>query len=417
MVRLRRTRSKTRSRARVASRHRVLTLVALTVGAFVCLTAQSFADTATLTVTNGQGNADPTALLPRVFTVSGATTQSGVQAYVKYRATGGAGCAPSAATDTGTILDGAQGPFYGGAPTDNGAFSESDVITWPQAQTLMFCIWIAATPTTATTPFTQIVTFRPPTGTIGATISPATPLTGQPVTITISGASEAPETVYATLRAAGGSCAPTFASDTGSNLIAGSGQAVNGSYSITETASEATAGSYQVCLWLASSPTDSSPIAGPVPVSFTVAAPPPVPPPPCVVPNPAPNTSLAFVEQALLAAHCSVGAVSRIASPLTGVGDVISLNPARNSQQANGTAVSIVVSTGPACVVPRIAAGSTLAAAERGVRKAHCAVGKITRVRSRRVRRGRIVRASPAAGTIAATNAPVALVVSSGKAR
>ncbi len=402
----------------MAVRRRLPTLVALTVTAFAALTAQSLADTATLTITNSQGQSDPAALLPRVFTVSGDTTQSGVQAYVKYRATGGAGCAPSAATDTGTPLDGASGPFYNGAPTDSGDFSESDVITWPQPQTLMFCIWIASSPTATATPFTQVVTFRAPTGTVGATITPAAPTAGQPFSIAITGASEAPETVYATLRPAG-ACAPTFASDSGSNLINGPGQAANGSYSITVSATEATAGSYEVCLWLASSPTDAAPIAGPAAATFTVAPAPVIPPPPppaCVVPNPAPNSSLAFVEQVLVAAHCTLGAVTHIASPLVKAGDVISLSPAPLSQEPNGTAVSIVASTGPACVVPKLAVGSLLATAERAIRKAHCSVGRVTHVRSRKVRRGRVVRWTPATNTLATTNAPVAVVVSSGKA-
>lgn len=395
-------------------RRPLLFAAGLAVTALLAVTASAFADTATLTVTDSSGQSDPAAGLPRVFTVTGTAGTPGEHAYVKYRATGGAPCAPTADTDPGTALDGAQGPFYNGSPTDNGTFTESDVITWPQPQTLQFCIWVATNTATATTPFTQNVTFRAPTGSLGATFSPQTPVAGQPFSVTVTGASEAPESVFATVRAAGSPCAPTFATDTGSNLVGGAGQAVNGSYSFTATANEAMAGAYNVCLWLASSPTDGSPIAGPTAVKFTVTAPPPPPPPSCIVPNPTSKTNLATVEAALMAAHCTVGPVTQLASPKVPLGDVIGLSPAPLSTLPEGTTVEIEISTGPACIVPKIPAGTSLAKAEAALRKGHCGIGKVTHVRSK-ARRGTVVRISPAAGTIAATNAHVNIVESLGK--
>ncbi len=395
-------------------RRPLLFAAGLAVTGLLAAAGPALADTATLTITNSAGQSDPAADLPRVFTVAGTAGTAGEHAYVKYRSTGGAPCAPSADTDPGTILDGIQGPFYNGSPTDNGAFTESDIVTWPQPQTLQFCIWVATSTSTATTPFTQDITFRAPTGSVGATFSPETPVAGQPFTITIAGASEAPESVFATLRAAGSSCAPTFATDTGSNLVGGAGQSVNGTYSFTTTATEASAGSYDVCLWLASSPSDGSPIAGPTAVKFTVVAPPTPPPPSCIVPNPPSKTDLATVEAAIAAAHCTVGTVTRLANPTVRAGDLIGLSPTPLSTQAEGTTVSIEISTGPACIVPKIAAGTQLAKAESALRKAHCSAGKVTRIRSK-VRRGTVVRISPGAGTITATGAPVKIVESLGK--
>lgn len=396
-------------------RRRLPFIVGLAIALFLAIAGSALADTATLTVNNAAGQPDPAAGLPRVFTVSGTTTGSSEHAYVKYRAIGGAGCAPTADSDTGTILDGTQGPFYSGSPSDNGAFTESDVITWPQAQTLAFCIWIAPSPTTATTPFTQTVTFRPPTGTIGATVSPKSPVAGQQFTVTVSGASEAPEVVFATLHASGAACAPTFAADSGSTVIGGSGQPVNGSFAVPAATTLATAGGYQLCLWLASSASDASPVAGPDTATFTVTPVPVIPPPPCSVPNPPATASLAVVEQALLAAHCAVGTVTRLPSPTVHAGNVIGLSPAPLSQQATGTAVAIEVSTGPACVVPRIRSGATVAATKRAIRAAHCSVGRVTHRRSLTVRRSRVIRISPAAGAIGATNAAVAIVESTGR--
>ncbi len=395
-------------------RRPLLYAAGLALSAFLALAGSALADTATLTVTNSAGQSDPAAVLPRVFTVAGTAGTAGEHAYVKYRSTGGAPCAPSADTDPGIILDGIQGPFYDGSPSDNGAFTETDVISWPQPQTLQFCIWVATSTSTATTPFMQDITFRAPTGSVGATFSPSTPVAGQPFTITLAGASEAPESVFATVHAAGSSCAPTFATDTGSNLVGGAGQSVNGSYSFTTTANEATAGNYDVCLWLGSSATDGSPIAGPTAVKFTVAAPPTPPPPSCVVPNPPSKTNLATVEAALMAAHCTVGTVTQLASPTVPAGDLIGLSPNPLSTQPEGTTVSIEISTGPACIVPKIAAGTKLAKAEAALRKAHCGIGRVTHIRSK-VRRGTVIRTTPAAGTIATTNMHVNIVESLGK--
>ena len=381
-----------------------------------CLASPALADSATLTINNSVGQSDPAALLPRVFTVTG-TASTPEQAYVKYRGPGGASCAPSADTDSGTPLDGQQGPFYDGATTENGSFTESQVLTWPTAQTVVFCIWVASSPTTPVTPTTQTITFRAPTGNVGASLGPRSPVAGAPFTVTISGDSEAPETVYATIRSAGGSCAPTAGTDTGTN-ITGSGQAVNGSFSFTESATESTAGSYDVCLWLASSTSDLSPIDGPATQSFTVSAPvvvPPPPPPSCVVPNPASGTSLVLVEQALLDAHCTVGKVAGAPNPTVKAGGMLSLSPVPLTQEPEGTAIAVEVSTGPACVVPTIAAGTTLTKAKRAIRVAHCAVGKITHVRSARIVKGHVVKATVAAGKIDASNTPVGVVISSGR--
>jgi beta-lactam-binding protein with PASTA domain len=66
------------------------------------------------------------------------------------------------------------------------------------------------------------------------------------------------------------------------------------------------------------------------------------------------------------------------------------------------------------CVVPKLA-GKTLAAATALLKKANCKTGKVTRVKSKKVKRGAVVSSKPKAGTSAAAGTPVALVVSLGK--
>lgn len=65
------------------------------------------------------------------------------------------------------------------------------------------------------------------------------------------------------------------------------------------------------------------------------------------------------------------------------------------------------------CKVPRLK-GMKLAKAERALRQAHCRVGKIKRVKSRKVRSGRVISTSPPAGRRRPPGAKVELFVSKG---
>jgi len=58
--------------------------------------------------------------------------------------------------------------------------------------------------------------------------------------------------------------------------------------------------------------------------------------------------------------------------------------------------------------------GLRLGAAKTKIRRAHCAVGRVTRVRSRRSLRGRVVKQTPRPGAIKRRNFPVALKVGRG---
>jgi Tol biopolymer transport system component len=62
------------------------------------------------------------------------------------------------------------------------------------------------------------------------------------------------------------------------------------------------------------------------------------------------------------------------------------------------------------CVVPRVV-GLRLAAAKKRITRAHCAVGRVRRVRAARRRAGRVVSQSPRAGTRRPAGAKVNLVV------
>jgi hypothetical protein len=236
---------------------------------------QARADSATISVTNTAGQSDPVAGVPRVFTVSGVAAVP-EDVFVKYRSTGGAPCAPDASEDSGTAFYSGLGyPGLAYGDEVNGSFQLAHVFTWGSPGTDMFCIWLAKDANTIASPITETITFRAPTGTITASVNPVTPMPGQQFTITITGASESPDEVFATVRAAGGAgCAPTFQADSGQGLV--NGQNVNGSFSVQANTTETSAGAYLLCLWLADSSSAIPAIAGPQPETFTVVSPPPI---------------------------------------------------------------------------------------------------------------------------------------------
>lgn len=240
------------------------------VGILAVGTGPAFADSVTLSVTTTTGASDPAAGVGRIFTLSG-TSAVETHVWVKFRAPGGAACAPSPSTDSGDTLFGNSSPYFNGT-TVNGAFNLTRASTWSDPGTYVFCFWLSAQSNTVSTPFTQAISFRAPTGTITATVSPITPQINQAATVNVTGASEAPAYVFAKVRNGGGAaCAPTYSADTGESLI--SGTQVNGAFSLTATTTHETAGSYLICLWLADSSDDPRPIAGPQPQPFTVQGP------------------------------------------------------------------------------------------------------------------------------------------------
>ncbi len=82
--------------------------------------------------------------------------------------------------------------------------------------------------------------------------------------------------------------------------------------------------------------------------------------------------------------------------------------------EASANAVVTVVSPPPPCIVPHVRAGSTLVSTERQIRDSHCAVGRVRATRSRRYRRGRVLRLGARPGQVLRYQAPVEIVVSKG---
>ncbi len=387
---------------------RLLTLpVVLMASGMAAATAQ--ADTATLTFTDAAGKSDPVAHVGRTLTVSGNTAVP-KRIYLRYRAAGGAPCGPSATSDSGSRSF--DGYWDGPTITDssvNGDFTFKKTGQWATPGTFQFCIWLADSESTATTPITQIITFRTATGTISATVAPISVQTGQTATVTVTGASESQTRVYAKVRAAGGApCAASAGADSGSTLI--DGTLVNGAFSLTATTSRSDAGAYLVCAWLADSSSDT-PIAGPQPATFTATA----PPPPCLVPQLAPGTPFADVVASLSTAHCVVGKKRYTPSRTYPRGTLVKVAPSAGTTLAPQGAVDVTLSTGRPCRVPTAPRGLRLTAAKRRLVNAGCAVGQVRKARSRTRARGTVIRFSRPAGTRLSPQARVGIVVSRGR--
>jgi hypothetical protein len=381
--------------------------------ALLCVLAQpAAADTAALSFLDAAGKSDPVADVGRTLTLVGNTSVS-KRVYIRARANGGAPCAPSASSDSGSP---SAGNFDGPTINDsivNGDFKFQKTGSWPDAGTVLFCIWLADSESASTTPISQIITFRNPTGVISGTVNPAQVQIDQTATVTITGSTEAPERVYATVRAAGGApCATSYDADSGRSLVSGTN--VNGAFSVQATTTQNTAGDYVICMWLAESSSSGTPIAGPQPATFSVLAPPP-PPPACVVPVIPPGTAQSDVIARLIAANCVLGRRSYTASRSYPRGTLIKLKSTSGTSLTSHAAVDAVISTGRPCRVPALRRGTRLATAKARIVAAGCTVGSIRSVRSRTRRKGVVLAYRPSSGTRLKPRASVSIVVSRGR--
>src|SRR5262249_52799158 len=151
--------------------------------------------------------------------------------------------------------------------------------------------------------------------------------------VTITGSSEAPKRLFAKYRPAGGApCAVSYSADSGSGLV--SGEQVNGAFTATATLTPSDPGDYLICMWLADSSSDGSPVAGPQPAPFPGR-------PPWGAPRPPPGSLLADVTNRLTAAHCAIGAQRRQTSHTVKRGRVIRLARKAGDTLTPGTPIAV----------------------------------------------------------------------------
>jgi VWFA-related protein len=124
------------------------------------------------------------------------------------------------------------------------------------------------------------------------------------------------------------------------------------------------------------------------------------------------NQTEAAATAAIQGAQLVVGTLSQQSSTTVVAGSVISQSPAAGTSLATGSAVSLVISTGPVAV-PNVV-NQTQAVATTTLTGAGLALGAVTQSSSATVPSGSVISQNPAAGTNVAAGSAVALVVSTG---
>src|SRR4029079_18972867 len=117
----------------------------------------------------------------------------------------------------------------------------------------------------------------------------------------------------------------------------------------------------------------------------------------------------ASASSAITGAGLVVGGVTMSASSTVPAGIVISQSPIAGSQVAAGSAVALVVSSGPAQVAVPNVVGLTQASATTSITNAGLTVGAITTSSSATVPAGSVISQNPAAATQVASGSAVAL--------
>jgi beta-lactam-binding protein with PASTA domain len=224
------------------------------------------------------------------------------------------------------------------------------------------------------------------------TASPSTTTTGSPVSLT------------ATVAQVSGTGVPTgtVTFDDGATPI-GSGT-LNGSGVANFVTSALGAGTHSITAVYGGDGNDATSTSAAVTVTIKIA-----------VPNVVGLTQSA-AGTAITGAGLTVGTVTTQSSSTAPSGTVISQSPAGGASVAGGSAVSLVVSSGPAKdTVPNVV-GLTQSAAGTAITGAGLTVGTVTTQSSSTVPSGSVISQSPVAGTSVAGGSAVSLVVSSGPA-
>jgi VWFA-related protein len=146
-------------------------------------------------------------------------------------------------------------------------------------------------------------------------------------------------------------------------------------------------------------------------VNLVVSTGPAPAPGPVVVPNVL-NQTQAAATALINGAGLVVGTISQWSSATVPAGSVISQNPNAGSSVTAGSAVALIVSTGPVAV-PNVV-NMTQAAATTAIAFAGLAVGTVSTESNATVPSGSVISQNPASGTNVVAGSAVAIVVSTG---
>ncbi len=122
----------------------------------------------------------------------------------------------------------------------------------------------------------------------------------------------------------------------------------------------------------------------------------------------------AAATTAITEAKLTLGDVTELNSNTVAIGNVISQGPAGGSSAAEGSPVTLVISSGPRMVAVPNVVGLTQAAATTAITEAKLTLGNVTQQNSNTVATGNVISQDPTSGSSAAEGSPVNLVISSG---
>lgn len=348
-------------------------------------------------------SADPIEAVAAQVIATGRVESTSGRIYVKRKPAGGVGCAANPSADDGdTVIE---------YPTPTGPFSETRNQTFSLAGTYLLCGWLTDTSQpTAPIIATATLTFnvRIPNLALGVAAPPVVGFGDTFQVVTTAQSETRREAWVWVLPDTGRGCpANSSAADgPGDNVVYG-WAVTGGPFSRSDNVRLTSSGPHLLCAYFQYLSGRDAPQAV-ASAAFTVL-------PPCLVPPFTPGAlTLAQMRPRLVAAGCTTGRVRYQASTRYRRTTVIRLTPAPKTQLASQGAVSVVVSSGKPCRVPRVARGTRVARMKRKLRAAGCAAGRISRARSRRAR-GTVVRLIPKSGTRLSPRAKVRIVLSRGR--
>lgn len=343
---------------------------------------------------------DPVEGVPTQIGVSG-TLPDSEDVYLDVKPAGATGCGANYDADDGT---GVINSFASAGP-----FTQSRNYTFDSAGSYLLCGWTQTSSTTVTAQDAKTIAVRVPHLSL-AISAPPTVSADQTFQVSTTTQAEATRTLYLSALVDTGRGCPANAAaarSTSTSDIIGGDDVTGGPTTDTRNATLQAPGTYLLCGYLQYQDSSLPPEATAV-ATVKVAA-------PCVVPAVVARERLAATKARLATASCSAGAVRYVASSRYPRGTVFRLSPSAGTTLANGAAVTVYVSSGPPCVVPRIPANRSLASFKRRLAASHCTVGRVTDRRSATRRRGTVVAVSPVSGRRLSPRAKVAIVVSSGR--
>ncbi len=156
-------------------------------------------------------------------------------------------------------------------------------------------------------------------------------------------------------------------------------------------------------------PASGSSVAEGSPVNLVISSGPPM----VTVPNVVGLTQAAATT-AITEAKLTLGKFTQQSSNTVATGNVISQDPASGSSAAEGSPVTLVISSGPPMVTVPNVLGLTQTAATTAITEPKLTLGKVTQQNSNTVVTGNVISQDPASGGSTAEGSPVNLVVSSG---